>query len=126
MNTLTIKKGKEGGFVLTTELVLIVTILVLGLIVGMVSMRDALNAEMEDVAEAVGALDQGYAFDGIANLQNTASIAGSAWSDTADANAGDEQGFEFVASNGLELTANGVGANVEDAAAPGTISPGLN
>ena len=104
MKKLNLKAKKQGGFVLTAELVLLVTILVFGAIVGMVSMRDALNAEMEDVAEAVGALDQGYEFNGITNNQLTGSIAGSAFADAIDTVAGDETGFRFVGSNGLETT----------------------
>jgi hypothetical protein len=59
-------------------------------------MRDSVNAEMEDVAEAIGALDQSYAFDGIKNNQNTAVIAGSGFDDAIDALAGDDTGFTFV------------------------------
>ena len=103
MKKFNLKAKKQGGFVLTAELVLLVTILVFGAIVGMVSMRDALNAEMEDVAEAIGAVDQGYAYQGIVNVQETAAIAGSAWSDVIDANAGDGVGFVFTAS-GAETT----------------------
>ena len=105
MKKLNVKGKKQGGFVLTAELVLIVTILVLGSIVGMVTMRDALNAEMEDVAEAVGVLDQGYDYRGIENLQQTAATAGSAFTDMADFNAGDTRGFVFtVALDGESTT----------------------
>lgn len=96
------KSRKQGGFVLTAELVLIVTILVLGAIVGLVTMRDALTGEMEDVAEAVGALDQGYQFDGLINPQDTAATAGSAFTDAIDD--GDRQVYSFTVSDGLEIT----------------------
>ena len=43
----------ENGFIITMELVLIATITVLGLIVGLTAVRDALVAELADVAEAV-------------------------------------------------------------------------
>ena len=49
-------KKKMGGFVQTAELVLISTVLVTGLTVGLVNVRDSVNAELEDVAEAVGSL----------------------------------------------------------------------
>lgn len=90
------KAKKQGGFVLTAELVLIVTILVFGSIVGLVSMRDALNAEMGDVAEAMGSIDQSYTFDGMINGQATATVAGSAWGDAADLVAGDDTQDDFV------------------------------
>ncbi|AMO69262.1 hypothetical protein DOK_06335 [gamma proteobacterium BDW918] len=91
-----IRNKKQGGFIMTTELVLLTTTMVVGMIVGLVSMRDSVNAEMEDVAEAIGALDQSYAFDGIKNNQNTAVIAGSGFDDAIDALAGDDTGFTFV------------------------------
>ncbi len=46
------KTKKQGGFIMTTELVLLVTTMVVGMIVGLVTMRDSVVAEMEDVAEA--------------------------------------------------------------------------
>lgn len=97
MKSLTMKR-KEGGFVLTSELVLIVTILVLGMIVGLVTMRDALTAEMGDVAEAVGTLDQGYCYDGLINGEATATTAGSCFEDGVDTNAGDLVADSFTAA----------------------------
>ena len=94
--------SKQGGFVLTTELVLLSTVLVIGLVAGMVTMRDALTAEMEDVSEAIGHLDQTYAFNGIVNGENTAAVEGSVFGDATDANAGDDAEFTFVAATPLE------------------------
>ena len=116
MKNLNLKAKKQGGFVLTAELVLLVTILVFGAIVGMVSMRDALNAEMDDVAEAIGAVDQGYQYQGIINDQLTAAITGSAWTDAVDTNAGDGVGFYFTAADS-EATALGSNVTRPDAAA---------
>jgi len=115
MKNVNVRNRKQGGFVLTAELVLIVTILVLGAIVGMVSMRDALNAEMEDVAEAVGSLDQGYQFQGIVNDHLTATIAGSSFTDEIDTEAGDGQGFYFTTSDGLESTTGTVATGLDAA-----------
>lgn len=90
---------KQGGFVLTTELVMIVTVMVTGMIIGLVTMRDAVTAEMEDVAEAIGHLDQSYAFDGLRNAELTAAVEGSGFVDGADVNAGDLSVFEFIATD---------------------------
>ena len=122
MKKLNLKAKKQGGFVLTAELVLLVTILVFGAIVGMVSMRDSLNAEMEDVSEALGSLDQGYEYNGITNGQLTGTIAGSSFTDQADQNAGDLTGFNFVISNGLEATAGTVAAPSDAANAIGVVT----
>ena len=89
------QRKKEAGFIVSAELVLIATILVIGLIVGMVAIRDALTAEMHDVAEAIGALDQSYFFEGILDTGTNAAVAGSSWNDTADLDAGDEQPINY-------------------------------
>ena len=48
----------ESGAILSAELVLIMTILVIGLIVGMSELQDAIVNELNDVGEAIGALNQ--------------------------------------------------------------------
>jgi hypothetical protein len=113
--------AKQGGFVLTTELVLLSTVLVVGLVAGMVTMRDALTAEMEDVAEAIGHLDQTYAFNGIVNGEKTAAVEGSVFGDSTDTNAGDDTEFTFVAATPLEggVTIASVGSS--SSAAVGTV-----
>ncbi|MBB1383753.1 hypothetical protein H5071_17870, partial [Shewanella sp. SR41-2] len=80
---------KQGGFVMTSELILLSTVMAAGLVVGLTTMRDSVTAELEDVAEAIGSLDQSYAFDGIINAENTAEISGSGFIDAVDVNAGD-------------------------------------
>ena len=54
----------EGGFVVSTELVLVATILVLSMIVGMKKISSQVLAEMSDVANAIGFLNQSYYYDG--------------------------------------------------------------
>lgn len=104
------QQKKQAGFIVSAELVLIATILVIGLIVGMVAIRDALTAEMGDVAEAIGALDQSYYFEGINDIGTNAAVAGSQWNDQIDGvggagqgwqgNAGDEQTINFDVAPG--------------------------
>src|SRR6056297_1274428 len=50
----------EQGFLVSAELVLIATILVIGLIVGFTSIQHAVVAEMNDVGDSIGALNQSY------------------------------------------------------------------
>ena len=76
---------RQAGFIMTSELILLVTIMVVGMIVGLVTMRDAATAEMEDVAEAIGQLDQSYAFNGLKSANNTALVDGSSYGDAARA-----------------------------------------
>jgi hypothetical protein len=98
-------KKKQGGFAITAELVFLVTIGVIGLTVAMVDVRDALHAEMDDVAESIGSLDQSYAFDGILNEQGTAEVAGSSFGDNVDATSGDGIDWTFTPPSATELNA---------------------
>ncbi len=50
----------EAGFLISAELLLILTLMICGVVVGMATVRDALVQELGDVAEAIGALDQSY------------------------------------------------------------------
>jgi len=87
------KQKKQAGFIVTAELVLVATILVIGMIVGMAVVRDAVTAEMHDVAEAIGELNQSYYLAGITALNSLDStlaiIDGSDFEDTVDGEAGD-------------------------------------
>jgi hypothetical protein len=55
----------EAGFIVSAELVLVSTILVIGMIVGLVSVRNQVVQELVDVGQAVGSLSQSYAYGGI-------------------------------------------------------------
>lgn len=50
----------DAGFVLSSELMLIATIVVLAVIVGLSEVSRAINSELNDVARAFGAVNQGY------------------------------------------------------------------
>ena len=102
LNTPINNNRSQSGFIMTSELILLVTVMVIGMIVGLVTMRDAATAEMEDVAEAIGQLDQSYAFNGLKNAENTAVVDGSSFGDDADLFAGDNAEFTFVANDGSE------------------------
>lgn len=97
-----IKPKKARGYVMTSELILLSTLVVGGLVIGMATLRDAVNAELEDVAEAIGSLDQSYAYDGAINGEGTAEFSGSGFIDAVDTNAGDGVAFTFVASDFAE------------------------
>ncbi|HPM83035.1 MAG TPA: hypothetical protein PLF81_20165 [Candidatus Anammoximicrobium sp.] len=62
----TIRKlwNDEGGFVVSADLILISTILVIGVLVGLVTLRDQVVQEFGDLATAVGNLNQSYSFAG--------------------------------------------------------------
>jgi len=54
----------EAGFIISAELVLVATLLVIGLIVGLSEVQHAVVSELNDVADAVGELNQAYSFSG--------------------------------------------------------------
>ena len=76
----------EGGALLSAELVLLMTICVIGLIVGMVALRDMVVTELADVGASIGSLNQTYAFAGTSGsaLDGTTFTAGSTWEDSTD------------------------------------------
>lgn len=55
----------EEGFVVSSELILIATILVIGLITGLTTIRDQVVQELGDVADAVSEINQSYSYAGI-------------------------------------------------------------
>lgn len=57
--------SSEDGFLLSSEALLIGTIAVLGLLVGLVSVRDAVVQELGDFAQAIGLLNQSYSYTGV-------------------------------------------------------------
>jgi hypothetical protein len=54
----------ESGVIISAELVLVLTIAVLGMIVGLSEVAVAANTELNDISNAIGALNQSYAFTG--------------------------------------------------------------
>jgi hypothetical protein len=79
----------ENGAVISAELVLVMTIAVLAMLVGLDSVSDAVNHELNDVAGAIGAISQSFNFNGIAHLRASggsehAIVAGSSFSDDVD------------------------------------------
>jgi hypothetical protein len=72
----------EAGFVVSSELVLIATVLVLGLIVGLTSLRNSITAELADLAASIGAISQEYSYSSITG--HSASVAGSTFTDNFD------------------------------------------
>ncbi len=78
----------EAGFVISAELVLVLTIAVLGMVVGLASMRDSINSELVDLSNAFGAIDTSYSVRGSYKRSNTdkphAQVAGFGFNDNGD------------------------------------------
>jgi hypothetical protein len=80
----------ENGVVNSMDLILISTILVLGMIVGLVSLRNQVVQELSDTAGAIGSLNQGYSYTGrtITSGSFTATVAGASYTDNPNTDAG--------------------------------------
>ena len=55
----------DDGFIVSTELILVATILVLGLVAGLSAVSSAVNLELGDVAQAISHLKQSYSYGGV-------------------------------------------------------------
>lgn len=72
----------EAGFIVSAELVLIATVLVIGMLVGLVTIRDQVVQELADVADAFSEIDQSYSYSGVTG--HASSTAGTIFNDTHD------------------------------------------
>jgi hypothetical protein len=77
----------ECGAILSAELVLLMTILVIGQIVGLKAIQTALVNELADIAAAFGGLNQSFSYSGVSHLitnGTSTQTAGSQFIDAAD------------------------------------------
>ncbi len=78
----------EAGVILSAELVLVGTILVLGMIVGLVELQCTVISELSDLSSAFGNFSQSYETSGFGSSkggnQFKARTYGSAYTDRAD------------------------------------------
>ena len=72
----------DCGALIATEWVFVVTILILGIITGLVAVRQAVISELTETAQAILALNQSFSFSGQSNCES--STAGSSASDTTN------------------------------------------
>ena len=72
----------ENGFIVSSELILIATILVIAMVVGLQTVRDAVLQELGDVGAAIGAVSQDYSYGGASG--HCSSINGSQYADAFD------------------------------------------
>lgn len=110
----------ESGFVISTELILVSTILVVGIIVGQTTLRDQVVTEFADTADAVSALDQSYLYSEIV-VATHGSVAGTTFSDAADFCDDNDNGAQGLDASGtcvlVDTGTAGVGAGVTSAEA---------
>ncbi|MEX0700593.1 MAG: branched-chain amino acid aminotransferase [Planctomycetales bacterium] len=74
----------EAGFIVSAELVLVLTIGVLAMVVGLHAVAKSVVMELNDVASAFGALDQSFCFEGLKKAGH-AHVPGGGFRDREDA-----------------------------------------
>jgi Flp pilus assembly pilin Flp len=77
----------EAGFIVSAELVLVATMLVIGMIVGLTVVRNQVVQELGDLGAALGMISQGYEYTGVSKADATTTFAvtdGSGWDDLID------------------------------------------
>jgi len=72
----------EMGAIISAELVLLLTILILGMIVGLTSLRDGVIEELADVGAAIGSQNQSFILPNI--FARSSSTGGSVFTDQPD------------------------------------------
>ncbi len=73
----------ECGFVISAELVLVMTIGVLAMIVGLNAVAKSVVMKLNDISNAIGAIDQSYYYKGL-QKRHHAWVAGSGFKDGED------------------------------------------
>lgn len=102
LKTLKRLANDDCGFVVSSELVLILTIGVIGLIVGLDSVQNAVVTELSDIASAIGASNQTYTYGGWQQVSGSSTLASTAGSNFVDQlDAGDATNVSGTASNGV-------------------------
>ncbi|GIX03944.1 MAG: hypothetical protein KatS3mg113_0950 [Planctomycetaceae bacterium] len=96
----------EAGFVVSSELILISTIAVLGLITALATVRDQVTTELADVADALSVVNQSFSWSAV--TAHSSSVAGSVFDDAAD--------FCDTATDGAQGLGAGTCTNLEVAA----------
>ena len=103
----------EAAFAVSTELILIATVVVIGMIVGLVTVRDSIVQELGDLALAIGNMNQSFYWTGVSGC--TSQTAGSYFTD------------EFDRCDGIGKDTPGVGPGPmsvqQDPAKEGAFSP---
>ncbi|MBL8826775.1 MAG: hypothetical protein JNM18_07290 [Planctomycetaceae bacterium] len=100
---------EEAGAIVSAEIMLIASILVIGVIVGLKSVRDSVVTELADVAQALANVDQSYSYSGTAG--HHAFTAGGFFADLPDfcdqagaANANQESKCVTICNSALHPT----------------------
>lgn len=73
---------EDCAAIIAAEMLLIMSILVIGVIVGLAAVRDSIVTELADVAQAIANVNQSFSFSGVAGHHTFS--GGGAFHDNAD------------------------------------------
>jgi len=93
--------GDERGVMASTEIIIIMMLLVFGLIAGNVALRDAVSQEVADTGLAINNINQSYSYAGN-TIVGVGTVAGSEFADESDDNDGTDTANQ--APPGLNLS----------------------
>jgi hypothetical protein len=74
----------ESGVVLSTELILIMVILVIGLVTGLTALKTAVLIRLGDLAGAIGSIDVTYGFSGSGYVSGAANLTSDAYTNGSE------------------------------------------
>ena len=98
--TLTRLWSEQTGAIVSAEIMLVATILVLGVIVGLKSVRDSVVTELADVAQEFDNINQSYCYSGVSGHDgNTGGGHFRDGRDFCDSNHGDHGGQQSKCVN---------------------------
>ncbi len=98
----------EAGFVVTVEMILVATVLVIGLVAGLTVLRDAVLSELTDTAQAFGVINQSYAVNSATNVASQS--AAFSYVDTLDSVDADPTASSTTGNDGLIVIGTEVAA----------------
>ena len=87
----------EHGFIVSSELIFVATLLVIGMVTGLTTIRDQVLGELGDLADAVSEVDQSFSISGV--TAHAASTAGANFEDENDFCEGDAASNDQNATN---------------------------
>jgi Flp pilus assembly pilin Flp len=66
----------DEGALIAVEWLFFVTIMIIGLVVGLKTVQGSINNEFEEIASAIGALSQSYSFSGARSCESVDPVTG--------------------------------------------------
>lgn len=79
----------QNGAVVSSELALVGTVVVIGMVTGLANLRDTVTSELADTAQAIGGINQSYQVQGISSP--SASVGSSQFVDQSEVQNGNNQ-----------------------------------